>query len=234
MITVGTVLHVWANPKPLSQSYSLRVAETFISRYRELCPEDEFIELDLYQQDIPLIDGEVLEGWNLVQGGRSKDQLSRDGREKLRAIDMLADGFRTADKYIFVTPLWNLGVPPLMKAYFDSVCIAGKTFKYTAQGPVGLLENKKAVHIQARGGGYSQEPARDLELGDRYVRTILAVMGVKDVESVVVEGMAQTPETEDQIFQEAISRAQAAAERFAYGPAIAGPDYYQHSVHPIH
>src|SRR5699024_3735453 len=70
---------------------------------------------------------------------------------KVKRLEELSNQFVNADKYVFVTPFWNFSFPPVMKAYLDSVSVAGKTFKYTAEGPVGLLPDKKALHIQARG-----------------------------------------------------------------------------------
>jgi len=233
-MVVATVLHIWANPRPVHESYSLRLAQEFLENYRHLSPKDEIIDIDLYQQDIPFLDADILQCWQQVQGGCSIEEFSGESRAKLAAVNKLVDGFVAADKYIFVTPLWNLSVPPMMKAYIDSICIAGKTFKYTAQGPVGLLRGKRAVHIQARGGVYSHGPAQEFELGDKYIRTILTFMGVNDIESVIAEGMAHTPEQADQILQHALVRAREAAERFALPPQIHQADPVQHSVHPIH
>ncbi|PNB70901.1 FMN-dependent NADH-azoreductase, partial [Pseudomonas sp. FW305-BF6] len=77
--------------------------------------------------------------------------------------------FVEADKYVFVTPMWNFSFPPVMKSYIDAVCVAGKTFKYTENGPQGLLGGKKALHIQASGGVYSEGPAAGMEMGHRYI-----------------------------------------------------------------
>lgn len=230
---MGTVLHIWANPRPISQSYSQRVAEAFLERYRQISPGDEIIDIDLYQEPIPFIDEDILKCWDQLLGGSKRGDFSREAQAKLSALDQLVAGFMAADKYIFVTPLWNLSVPPMLKAYIDTICIAGKTFKYTAQGPVGLLKNKKAVHIQARGGVYTLEETREFELGDRYIRTILSFMGVQDIDSVIAEGMAQNPELAEQIVQKAIEDAKLAAERFAQPPLTARPQQFQ-SVHPIH
>ncbi len=90
-------------------------------------------------------------------------------QEKVNRLAELSEQFVTADKYVFVTPMWNFSFPPVMKAYLDSVAVAGKSFKYTAEGPVGLLTDKKALHIQARGGIYSEGPAADMEMGHRYI-----------------------------------------------------------------
>lgn len=107
------------------------------------------------------------------------DELSADEKTKVARINELTEQFVSADKYVFVTPLWNFSIPPQLKAYIDTICIAGKTFKYTANGAVGLLSDKKAVHIQARGGMYSEGPAKEMEFGDRYLRTISNSSGLQ-------------------------------------------------------
>jgi len=229
-----TTLLIWSNPRPLDQSYSLRVAKAFMDRYQELCPREEIIELDVYKQPIPFLTGDVLECWDKLRGGAVFHDLSREAQGKLAALDSLVEQFIDADKYIFVTPMWNLSIPPMMKAYIDTICIAGKTFKYTAQGAVGLLEGKKAVHIQARGGIYSQGPMAEFEFGDGYLRSILNFMGVTDLESVIVEGMFQHPERAQDILQQAMQRAQQAAQRFALPDMPVRVPDYQQPVHPIH
>ena len=126
----------------------------------------------------------------------------------------LLDQFIAADKYVFVTPLWNFTIPPMMKAYLDNICIVNKTFKYTQNGSVGLLTDKKAVHIQARGGVYSSGPAAELELGDRYINTILSFVGITDKQSIIVEGMNETPDKADEIKKNAIKEARKVAQKF--------------------
>lgn len=101
-----------------------------------------------------------------------------------------------------------------MKAYIDNISIAGKTFKYTADGPVGLLTDKKAVHIQARGGIYSEGPAKELEFGDRYLRAVLTFLGVSDIETIAVEGMAAYPDKAEEIKSKAIEQAKDIAKQF--------------------
>ncbi|MBO8163423.1 MAG: FMN-dependent NADH-azoreductase [Brevibacillus sp.] len=212
---MAKVLYITANPKPEDQSYSLAVGRAFLDAYRQEKPDDEIVVLDLYRMDIPYIDADVFSGWGKLQQGIAFDQLSAEEKEKVGAISALTDQFIDADKYVFVTPLWNFSVPPKMKAYIDTICIAGKTFSYTPQGPVGLLTGKRAVHIQARGGIYSEGPGAEMEFGDRYIRTVLSFIGITDVESIIVEGMAQMPDQADEIRARAIEQAKDAAKRFA-------------------
>ncbi len=214
---VAKVLYITANPKPVEQSFSLSVGRTFLDAYRQESPQDEIIELDLYKIDIPYIDVDVFSGWGKLQSGAAFDALSADEKAKVGRINELTEQFVAADKYIFVTPMWNFSFPPKMKAYFDTICIAGKTFKYTAEGPVGMMKGKKAVHIQARGGVYSEGPARESEFGDRYWRALMSFIGITDVDSVIVEGMAAMPKEAENIKAKAMDRAREVAKQFARG-----------------
>lgn len=101
-----------------------------------------------------------------------------------------------------------------MKAYIDSVAVAGKSFKYTENGPVGLLTDKKAIHIQARGGIYSHGPQAELEMGHRYLGIIMQFFGVPSFEGIFVEGHAAMPDKAEEIKAEAIEKAKAAAPNF--------------------
>lgn len=211
---MAKVLYITANPRPINESYSLSVGEAFLNTYREQNPNDEIIILDLFKEQIPALDIDVFNGWGKLQQGKAFDELNQDEKTKVNRINQLTDQFIEADKYIFVTPLWNFFFPPILKVYFDNIAIAGKTFKYTAEGPVGLLENKKVAHIQARGGIYTEGPAKELELGDRYIRTIMAFMGVNDVETIVAEGMALMPDQAESIKQKTIEKAKEIAKNF--------------------
>lgn len=212
---MSQVLLINANPKPASQSFGLSVAESFVDAYRREKPDDEIVTLNLYELDIPEIDLDVLNAWDQLRAGTAFAALTAVQQDKLKRIDAITDQFIRADKYVFVSPLWNFGFPPRLKAYIDAVCIAGKTFKYTAEGPVGLLENKKAVHIQARGGVYSEGPAAEMEFGDRHLRTVLNFLGVSSIETIAVEGMAYAPQEAEAIKERAVGRAVEAAKRFA-------------------
>ncbi len=212
---MARVLYITANPKPVQESISLTVGREFLKAYKVAKPDDQVTELDVYRTNIPIIDADVFTGWGKLAQGKQFDDLISEEQAKVGRISELTDQFMAADKYIFVTPLWNLSVPPRMKAYIDCICIAGKTFKYTAEGPVGLMKGKKAVHIQARGGFYTEGPAKDLEFGDRYLRALLSFLGVGPIETVVAEGQDYAHDQREAIIAKAIEDAKQAAKRFA-------------------
>ena len=94
--------------------------------------------------------------------------------------------------------MWNLSFPPVLKAYIDAISIAGKTFKYTAEGPQGLLTDKKYYtfnHVV----GSTQKVHADVESGDRYLRTIMTFLGVPSYENVIIEGHNAEPERTEEI-----------------------------------
>lgn len=211
---MAKVLYITAHPHDETQSYSMAVGKAFIDEYRQVNQNDEIVHMDLYKENIPHIDADVFSGWGKLRSGQGFETLSADEKAKVGRLNELSDQFVSADKYVFVTPLWNFSFPPIMKAYLDSVAVAGKTFKYTEKGPVGLLPDKKALHIQARGGFYSEGPAAQLEMGHRYIGVMMGFFGVPSLEGVFVEGHNAMPEKAQEIKENAIARAKDLAQTF--------------------
>lgn len=211
---MAKVLYITAHPLNEENSYSLAVGGSFIKSYKEANPKDDVVHIDLYKEDIPSIDAHVFSGWGKLQTGTAFEELSHEEQSKVARLAELNEQFIAADKYVFVTPFWNFSFPPVMKAYLDSVSVAGKSFKYTELGPVGLLTDKKALHIQARGGLYSEGPAADLEMGHRYIGVMMQFFGVPSFEGLFVEGHNAMPEKAQEIKENAIARAKDLAQTF--------------------
>ncbi|KHD85349.1 FMN-dependent NADH-azoreductase [Heyndrickxia ginsengihumi] len=208
------VLYITAHPHDETQSYSMAVGKAFIEAYKEVNSDHEIVNIDLYKENIPHIDGDVFSGWGKLRSGKGFEELSSEEKTKVGRLSELCEQFITADKYVFVTPLWNFSFPPIMKAYIDAIAVAGKTFKYTEQGSVGLLTDKKGLHIQARGGIYSEGPAAELEMGHRYLSIIMNFFGVPSFEGLFVEGHAAMPDKAQEIKENAITRAKDFAQKF--------------------
>jgi FMN-dependent NADH-azoreductase len=208
------VLYITAHPHDHQASFSMAVGKEFIEAYREANPSDEVVHLDLYQTNIPHIDADVFSGWGKLRSGSAYDQLSDVEKAKVGRLNELVDQFIASDKYVFVSPMWNFSFPPVLKAYVDAICIAGKTFKYTENGAVGLLTDKKAIHIQASGGVYTEGPSAGFESGHSYLKKIMQFLGFPSFEGIFVEGMAAMPDQAQTIKEKAISKAKAAAKQF--------------------
>jgi FMN-dependent NADH-azoreductase len=211
---MATVLYITAHPLDHSNSFSLAVGKEFIEAYQKANPSDEIVKLDLYNIDIPQIDADVFGGWGKLRTGSESDALSNVEKAKVSRLGEIVDQFVAADKYVFVNPMWNFSFPPVMKAYIDAVCIAGKTFSYTATGPVGLLGEKKALHIQASGGVYTSGPAAGMESGHSYLQKIAMFTGIPKLEGIFIEGAAAAPDQAPAIKAKAIEQALELAKSF--------------------
>ncbi|WP_183586999.1 NAD(P)H-dependent oxidoreductase [Paenibacillus rhizosphaerae] len=209
---MATVLYITAHPLNPEESYSLAVGKEFIDAYREANPTEEVVHLDLYKENIPQIDADVLRGWGKLRSGSSFDRLSEAERSKVARLEEILNQFVAADKYVFVSPMWNFSVPPVLKAYTDATSIPGRTFKYTENGPVGLLPGKKALHIQASGSVYSEGSLAPIEMGHSYMKKILQFYGIES-EAIFVEGTAVS-EHAPFVKEKAIAQAKEAAKRF--------------------
>lgn len=200
---MSKVLYIKANAKPEGKSRTFKISEAFIETYKKNHPDDEVITLDLYKEGINFLTQEGVQMHTPAPGeGRNHPVLK------------YAYQFLEADKYVFAEPLWNLSIPAIMKAYIDYVSVTSITFKYTAEGPVGLCKGKKAVNITTRGGEYSEGPTADWEMGDRYLRTILGFMGITDFTTIAANQLDVIGQDVDAIVGEAIQKAQKLAENF--------------------
>jgi len=211
---MSKVLYITAHPLDESNSSSLAVGKAFMQAYRIHHVQDEIVHLDLYNSRIPQLDADVFRGWKKLGEGNVLESLSPDERYKITRLNELVDQFVAFDKYVFVTPMWNFSYPPVLKAYIDAIAVAGKTFKYTENGPVGLLGTKKAIHIQSRGGLYSEGKAAQQESGHHHLSVVLDFFGIPSIEGLFVEGHNQFPDRAHIILADAIERAQQLAVAF--------------------
>lgn len=198
---MSKVLYIKANIKNEGESRTFKVSDSFVEEYKKNNPNDEIITLDLYKENIDFLRADDL----------GKLFGPKDEESKNNSILKYAYQFADADKYIIAAPMWNLSFPAILKAYIDYVSVSGITFKYTAEGPVGLLNNKKAVHIVSRGGGYDNSP---YEMGDRYLRTILGFFGIKDIETIGIDNLDVIGVNVEEKVEEGIEKATSLAKKF--------------------
>jgi len=209
---VEQILFITANPKTTEESTSLSLGQEFLKAYKEAKPEDEVIVIDLYDADIPEIDYELMDVIGKLKMGKPLGTMIEQTRKRFERYNQLTDQFVNADKYIFVTPMWNLGLPPRVKTYIDTIFVVGKTFKYTAKGPEGLLKTKKCLHLHASGGFHSKDP---MNHSDSFLRDVFKFMGVDDFRSLIVEGHAAVPDRAQTIIKEAYAKIPSLVKWFA-------------------
>lgn len=109
--------------------------------------------------------------------------------------DALINELQAQDVIVIGAPMINFGVPTQLKNWIDAVARAGTTFRYTAQGPEGLVKGKKVYVVLARGGVYRDQPSDTMV---PYLTTVLGFMGMTDVSFIYAEGLAMGPDAEGQ------------------------------------
>ncbi|MEK4231251.1 FMN-dependent NADH-azoreductase [Solibacillus sp. FSL H8-0538] len=206
-----TVLFVKANNRPAEQSVSVKLYEAFLASYKESHPDDTVVELDLYNEELPYVGVDMING--TFKASRGLD-LTAEEAKTVAVADKYLDQFLAADKVVFGFPLWNLTIPAILHTYIDYLNRAGKTFKYTPEGPVGLIGNKKIALLNASGGVYSEGPKAEVEMAVKYVASMMSFFGVNDMEKIVIEGHNQFPDKTEEIISAGLEKAVKVASTF--------------------
>ncbi|BCC08955.1 MULTISPECIES: FMN-dependent NADH-azoreductase [Bacillus cereus group] len=205
------VLFVKANNRPAEQAVSVKLYEAFLASYKEAHPNDTVVELDLYKEELPYVGVDMING--TFKAGKGFD-LTEEEAKAVAVADKYLNQFLEADKVVFGFPLWNLTIPAVLHTYIDYLNRAGKTFKYTPEGPVGLIGDKKIALLNARGGVYSEGPAAGAEMAVKYVATMMGFFGATNMETVVIEGHNQFPDKAEEIITAGLEEAAKVASKF--------------------
>ncbi|MCY9514981.1 FMN-dependent NADH-azoreductase [Paenibacillus apiarius] len=208
---MNQVLFVKANCRSVNQSVSVKLYHAFLENYQKSHPSDRITELDLYAEDLPYYDNDMMNGMYKL---RKDVELSPPEQKYANLIMRYLNQFVAADKAVFAFPMWNTTVPAVLHTYMDYLNQPGKTYRYTPDGAIGLMNSKKVALLHARGGVYSSGPAVEAEMAVRFMKHNLKLFGIDDIVSVIVEGHNQYPEQQQRIIEMGIESAARAAIHF--------------------
>ncbi|WP_425056450.1 FMN-dependent NADH-azoreductase [Pseudomonas abyssi] len=167
-------------------SLSREYANNLVARLQAKYPGSWVVTRDLGAEAVPHLDATLLGGWMKP----AEEQTDAEKAASARS-DQLIDELLAADVVVIASSMYNFGMTSTLKAWFDHVLRAGRTFKYTEAGPVGLTPDRKVYVVTARGGRYVGSP---LDFQTPHVRQLLGFIGITDVEFVNVEGQSMGPE----------------------------------------
>ena len=163
-------------------SESTRLANAITGRLRAADPSAEVVTRDLASAPMPVLDDAALGALFTPVAERSVEQAARVALDDAAIAEIQA-----ADVVVLGVPMYNFGVPAQLKNWIDAISRAQVTFRYTEKGPQGLLLGKKVYVALTRGGRYRDTPA-DSQVP--YLKTVLAFLGMDDVQFVYAEGLA--------------------------------------------
>jgi FMN-dependent NADH-azoreductase len=184
---------------------STQLADRLAVRWRASHPGGRVIVRDLARDPVPHLDAATFTAFRTPPG-----ELTPEQARAVAYSDALVAELRAADTIVLALPLYNFGVPSTLKAWFDHVARAGVRFRYTPQGPVGLLPGKTVYVAAARGGRYA---GTGNDHQTPFIRQLLGFLGMDDVRFVYAEGLALDATSREQ----ALARAAAEIDRLA-GP----------------
>jgi FMN-dependent NADH-azoreductase len=183
-------------------SYSNLVAARLLKELRIVHPDAAVTIRDLAGNPLPHIDDDFVTATRSVAGARTSRQ-----RALLEQSDILVDELLRADTIVIAAGMINFGIPSTLKAWVDYICRPGRTFRYTEHGTRGLLGGRRAILVLARGGVYSAGPLAATEHDESYLRSVLNFLGITDIETILIEGVALGPDAAERAVDGAIRRA---------------------------
>jgi FMN-dependent NADH-azoreductase len=180
-------------------SASRKLSAAIVDQFTKATPGLDIVSRDLALQPLSHLSGEHLAA---AQGAVPESPAIQ---KDVAASQAALEEFLAADIVVIGAPMYNFGIPSQLKAWIDRIAVAGKTFRYTANGPEGLAGNKRVIVAVSRGGLYSAGmPAAAFEHVESYLRGVFGFLGVTDLEIVVAEGLQIGPEQREKAMQGAL------------------------------
>jgi FMN-dependent NADH-azoreductase len=181
-------------------SVSRKLTKELAERLQQRDPTVEIVRRDVGAVPVPHLTAETV---GAIRGAAPDSEAAEAA---LALSNALVAEVKEADVIVIGAPMYNFGMSSTLKTWFDHVLRAGLTFRYTAEGPEGLVKGKKAVVIESRAGLYSEGPAAAMDHQEPHIRSLLGFIGITDVTFVRAEKLAFGPDFAAAAIGEAIER----------------------------
>lgn len=187
---MNTLLHIVATPRG-DLSSTLKISHEVLNQFKKQNPHGKIDTLDLFAETLPEMTLAATNGKYRLLSGKELDDETRPAWVPIEAH---IKRFMAADVVVISTPMWNFGMPYVLKHYIDVIAQPRYLFRYTEQGPEGLAKGKKVIVVTSRGGDYSEGPAKAMDHLEPGLRTVLGFIGIPDPVFINAQPMAATPE----------------------------------------
>lgn len=187
-------------------SFSNQLSNAVIEKLTAANPETEVKTLDLTKTPLPYLTNSHISAVYAPEETHTPEQ-----KEALKYSNEAIKTLLESDVIVIGVPLYNFGIPAVLKGWIDQIARAGKTFSYSAEGPKGLVTDKKVYLSIASGAIFSEGPYKSYDFSESYLRTVLGFLGMTDVTTFRVEGTAIPDFAEN-----ALPKALSSVEEFAF------------------
>ena len=208
---MAKLLYIEASPRK-DRSHSIAVANAFLDAYAAAHPGDTIDRLDLWTETLPAFDGAMLDAKYAILHG---EQPSAAEQAAWGEVERAVARFTSADKYLISMPMWNFGLPYVMKHYIDIVTQPGLTFSFSPDsGYAGLVAGPVTV-VYASGGAYHEgSGAEAFDLQKPAFENWLAFIGLTDVTRIIAAPTLAAPDDVAAVDRAAAEAARSAAAAF--------------------
>jgi FMN-dependent NADH-azoreductase len=182
------VIHIDSSPRGVD-SVSRDLTRQIVNRLKAVEPTLDVIRYDLGERPLPHLSSDAI-------GALRRAELATAEQRALGSqSDRMIEELQRADLIVIGSPMHNFGITSQLKAWFDTIIRAGKTFSYGDKGPEGLLKGKRAIVVETRGGIYTTGPAASFNHQEPHLKTLLGFIGISDVQFIHAEGLDMGPES---------------------------------------
>jgi len=141
---------------------------------------------DLADNPVPHLSGAFL-------AAQAADDSAGQFGAEIALSDEIIQEFLAADVLVIGAPMYNFSISTQLKAWIDRIAVAGRTFAYSPNGPVGLAGGKKIYVISGRGSSFAAgSPVEPWDFQEPYLRAALGFVGITDIDFIRAEGVARS------------------------------------------
>lgn len=182
-------------------SVTRQLSGEIVRRLSATAPGSHVVYRDLVKDEVGHLTADIAAGFRPVAGSSTPDALT----QQHQLSDTLVTEFLQSDVVVIGAPMYNFSVSSQLKAWMDRIAQPGKTFSYTANGPVGLAGAKSVIIASARGGFYYQTALEEMDFQERFLRSFLGFLGITQVAFVRAEGISKGQEIKEREIERALS-----------------------------
>ena len=202
---MATLLYIESSPRK-DRSHSITVANAFLDSYKSANPGDEIDRLDLWGEALPSFDGDMINAKYTVMHG---EEPTAGEHEAWSQVTKTFQRFGDADKYVFSVPMWNFGIPYVLKHYIDVITQPGLAWSFSPETGYNGLVSGRVAAIYSSGGAYHDGSGFEaVDQQKSYLEGWLGFIGLTDVSRVIVAPMLGAPDEVEQSVSAAIGEAQ--------------------------
>lgn len=195
------ILHIDSSPF-IENSASRELSAAIVTAWQQTKPAAKVVYQDYGTNPPPHLSAEAMTSLRSHQ----YKNLSDNALAEIAAVNQAIEQLEICDVLVIGSPMYNHSISSHLKTWLDLICQAGKTFRYSSTGPVGLLKDKPVFIASSRGGIYSYGEGLAHDFQEPYLVSMLGTLGLKDIHIIRAEGVNMSHPGRDVVMANAMQQ----------------------------